>query len=119
MPTNKPQPTIAIAEITDSNRWAQGCDDCRFGMIDAPPLNALSANPLYLQRAIQAANHDIRFCTCQAGVKMRAYLGRVWISELKGRQIEPDYPVPTIHFVQATANVPVTVGGAAYADAHA
>jgi hypothetical protein len=67
-------------------------------MVNAPELNALSTNPLYLQRAVQAANHDITFCTCEAGKRMRAYLARVWVAELKGKPIEADIPVPTIHY---------------------
>jgi hypothetical protein len=107
--------TRTLEQAAGGQAWAIGCAHCRHGMIDAPEVSVLSANPTYLQRAIQAAQHDIQFCTCKAGVQMRAYLLRVWQGELKGRELDDEIPVPTVRYIPATIGLPVSVGGAAYA----
>lgn len=74
-----------LAEQAGSHGWAYGCGQCRFGLVYAPEVNRHGSLSLYMQRAAQAANHDVEFCACQAGQQMQAYLRRVWATELKGR----------------------------------
>jgi hypothetical protein len=96
-----------LAELAGSHAWAYGCGLCRHGLLAAPDINAVSTNPLYLQRAIQAAHGDILFCDCRAGCQMRIYLRQVWATEMKLnpnlRNAQCEYPVPTIRYVTPEA----------------
>jgi hypothetical protein len=52
--------------------YARGCPSCHYGIILAPePSGAVE---LYLERIVQALDHDITFCDCQAGKSYRVSL---------------------------------------------
>lgn len=92
-----------------AEHWAHGCDKCRYGLTYAPDTN--TSQPLYIQRAVQAANTDITFCDCRAGQAMRSYLRRAWAAEIAGRpdleamreQVREETAAPPIRYVQGAA----------------
>ncbi len=64
------------AQIANGPEWAQGCPDCSYGLVwvgePLPiPKDALS---VYGARRVQAANGELTFCECKAGVAMRRHL---------------------------------------------
>lgn len=108
--------------------WAQGCELCECGIQDAPPIVGVAS--LYMERLVQAIDHELTFCTCKAGVRYHAALlnrRRVLIEEAKKdkrlsewsmRGTHPDIEatrramhrkreelstVPTIHFEREAA----------------
>lgn len=61
--------------------WACGCDQCRFGIINAPPLTRLCG--LGLERVVQMELDLVEFCECQAGK-----LYRISLLNLKQKYVE-------------------------------
>lgn len=62
--------TKPLSELAPS--WANGCDHCKFGLIDAPDLTGVAS--VYMERLVQAIDKELNFCACQAGVRYRASL---------------------------------------------
>ena len=62
---------------SEESGWAMGCDHCRFGLIDPPPV-ATSSAPLYVARAIQHHHGYLAVCDCRAGVTYGQLLVRTW-----------------------------------------
>jgi hypothetical protein len=118
--------TKELTEIIPT--WAQGCDQCECGVLDAPPLTGLAS--LYMERLVQAIDHELTFCSCMAGTRYHAALlnrRRVLIEEAKKdkrlsewsmrgthpdieatrramrRKREEQSTIPTIHFDEVTA----------------
>lgn len=108
---------MSIKEITANGPdHAAGCPLCKFGIVSAPELSG--AVPLYLERLVQAIDHNLTFCGCQAGKHYRIALAnrRLEIIEqmkqaMRGKvkvdnpidvariliQLEQAKRVPTIH----------------------
>ena len=64
---------LNLKAIMDNGpEWASGCDKCKCGVLSAPDLTG--AVPLYLERLVQAVDHDIDFCNCEAGQKYQVSL---------------------------------------------
>lgn len=64
----------SIKEITANGpEGAHGCPLCHCGIVSAPDLVG-AAVPLYLQRLVQAVDHELTFCGCQAGKLYRICL---------------------------------------------
>lgn len=61
------------AIIENGPEGAHGCPLCKFGIVSAPDLVG-AAVPLYLQRLVQAIDHELTFCGCQAGKHYRISL---------------------------------------------
>ena len=62
-----------LKAVTDNGpTWARGCPSCTCGIVLAPELTG--AAPFYLERLVQALDHDITFCTCPAGKAYHASL---------------------------------------------
>lgn len=101
MDTSKALPTIS------HDHWGYGCDKCRYGYVYAPDPRTSASLPLYLQRAVQAANGDIEFCDCRAGIAARSSLRRTWTDELKLRpdldaikgRVKDETAAPPIRYV--------------------
>lgn len=55
--------TKPLSELAPS--WANGCDQCKFGVLSAPELTGVAS--VYLERLVQAIDGDLQFCTCRAG----------------------------------------------------
>ena len=51
--------------------WAEGCYQCNYGIVAAPPIKT---DTLAMERLQQARNGDVEFCTCDAGKAQRSYL---------------------------------------------
>jgi hypothetical protein len=49
----------------NSPKWAQGCDKCKYGIVDAMPLTRVT--DLMTERVAQMDMGMIQFCNCQAG----------------------------------------------------
>lgn len=65
---------ISLKAIIDNGpEGAAGCPLCKFGIVSAPDLVG-AAVPLYLQRLVQAIDHELVFCGCQAGKHYRISL---------------------------------------------
>lgn len=58
----------------NEQHWAQGCEKCRFGLIDPPPVQ--TTVPLYILRSVQAGRRMLTFCTCRAGLMRLQYARR-------------------------------------------
>ncbi len=54
-------------------KWAMGCDNCSYGLVSPPAIPSVAAS-LYMVRLVQATNHDLTFCDCQAGTSYRVSL---------------------------------------------
>jgi hypothetical protein len=110
--------------------WARGCDRCRHGLTVTPEHRTYA--PLFVERAIQASLGLVQFCDCRAGKAYRAFLrntfrdlrdgGEYDIKALQDK-IAGESAAPSIRYVspeelrsyeQERANLPVSVGGAAY-----
>lgn len=63
----------SLKELTEvSPDWANGCDQCKAGIVSSPALTG--ACELYLERLVQAIDGDIHFCDCKAGIRYRVFL---------------------------------------------
>lgn len=70
---------------SDAYLWAQGCANCKLGIVSAPELTG--ACELYLERLVQAIDGDLKFCDCHAGKCYQAYLKNRFVffrTEAKG-----------------------------------
>lgn len=56
--------------------WAQGCADCRYGIVLAPPRTG--AVSLYAERLVQASDQSVEFCACRAGHMARQHMRKLW-----------------------------------------
>ena len=56
--------------------WAQGCADCRYGIVLAPPRTG--AVSLYAERLVQASDQSVEFCDCRAGHMARQHMRKLW-----------------------------------------
>ena len=62
-----------LKELTANGpEQAAGCPLCKFGIVSAPDLSGVV--PLYLERLVQAIDHELTFCGCQAGKHYRIAL---------------------------------------------
>lgn len=59
--------------------WARGCEHCKFGIVDAPPV--VYNVPLFWQRAIAYRLGLLNLCECRAGQVQHFYLEEV-LSEI-------------------------------------
>jgi hypothetical protein len=64
--------TSKFLRFSGDTDWARGCEHCRFGLTVTP--RHRTGEPLYVERAIQAALGLIQFCECRAGHAYRAFL---------------------------------------------
>lgn len=53
--------------------WANGCDDCEFGLV-MPPSARSALLSHHEMRRVQARRGELTFCDCQAGIAMRRSL---------------------------------------------
>lgn len=61
--------------VRSGPEWAQGCEQCRFGIVDSPDVRHV---PLFLGRAILAHHGYILFCECPAGQAQQRVAEKVW-----------------------------------------
>lgn len=91
--------------------WAGGCESCQYGLaVATEPIGILL---LHEQRAIEANEDLLLFCTCRAAHMYRQYLRKVYAKiELQTRyniyQIITAAHMPTVHFVAAVHEVEPT-----------
>lgn len=84
--------------LVEGPKWADGCDNCKFGIEAAPELTR--AVELYLERMVQAINGDIVFCSCQAGQQYRVSLlngHRRLLEEAKRNPLLSDFVAKKSH----------------------
>lgn len=90
-----------VIQRSNDQAWANGCKDCRYGMVNAPAI--LAAFPINEGRAVQAADGMIDFCGCKAGHMYRQFARRTYnamSAELRlniREHIAAVAPVPTVH----------------------
>jgi hypothetical protein len=53
--------------------WSSGCEHCKYGLVDAPPL-LIRTETFVMERMAQMLLGMLQFCTCRAGVAQEAYL---------------------------------------------
>jgi hypothetical protein len=64
----------ALKAITDNGPdWSSGCDHCKYGLVDAPPL-LIQTETFVMERLAQMLLGMLQFCTCRAGAAQEAYL---------------------------------------------
>lgn len=71
------EPGAADGIVTEAAAWAMGCDHCRYGLIDPPPVAGYTAS-LVVARAIQHRHGYLAVCDCRAGQAYARLLNRVW-----------------------------------------
>lgn len=62
----------ASLPVTTGNHWGRGCEQCAYGIVDAPTLTG--ACEVYLERLVQMIDGALNFCSCRAGSRYRAFL---------------------------------------------
>lgn len=60
----------AYLPVESKAHWANGCDQCKYGIVSAPELTG--ACEFYLERIVQHSAGDIEFCTCRADLAYKA-----------------------------------------------
>ena len=82
--------TYIDLSVASKPGWALGCDKCRYGLVNPPPVTVADTST-YLVRTYQAANDRLTFCDCQAGQAYRHYLRGRYTDIKAGRDnVPPD-----------------------------
>lgn len=76
-------------ELAGRPEWATGCDKCRYGLVDPPPVTVADTST-YLVRTWQAANGRLTFCDCAAGQAYRRYLRGCYSAVKEGHDNVPN-----------------------------
>jgi hypothetical protein len=93
-----------IKDLVDvSPAWANGCQDCTYGIKSAPVLTGVVET--HLERLVQARRNELVLCTCRAGVARMRNMQKSYahyIKETNTRTLFAAFPKDThVDFLNA------------------